>query len=557
MKRESDGRRQGGRVARALIGAALLCLSAAPTALGSNSVYWTNYGATKLSFAGLDGSGGGDLATGTATVTMPFGTAIDAAAGRIYWANYGANKISFARLDGSGGGDVPTGSATVNQPAGVAVDPAAGRIYWANYAASKISFANLDGSGGGDLATGGATVLSPMGVAIDPAAGRIYWANYNGGKISFARLDGTGGGDVPTGSATVSGPMGVAVDPAAGRVYWATYIGGTISFANLNGTGGGDINTNGATVSHPEGVAIDPTSGRIYWGNYTGNKISYTRLDGTGGADLPTAGATTNGPTYPAILDAPSPAGAPAISGGSAVGSTLSCSQGSWAPDLLSQFLYRAPASFGHQWSLNGADIAGASQASILVSAPGDYRCRVTATNHAGSSSQTSDAHAVLAALTVSVSGSGKVTGVGISCPRDCTEAYAAGTAVTLSARAASGSRFSGWSGACSGTRPCRLTMSANRTVSARFKLLRPNTRIAKASIASAKRKASFRFKAVGKATRYQCALERGRKKARFKRCRSPKTYKHLNVGKYTFEVRAIGRAGTDRSPAKRAFRIT
>jgi hypothetical protein len=511
MKRESDGRRAG-RVASALIGAALLCLSAAPTASANNSVYWTNFGATKVSFAGLDGSGGGDLATTGATVTVPFGTTIDAAAGRIYWANQGGNKISFA---------------------------------------------GLDGSGGGDLATGGATVLGPMGVAVDPAAGRIYWANYIGDKISFARLDGSGGGDLATGSATVSGPMGVAVDPAAGRIYWPSVTADKISFANLNGTGGGDINANGATVADPEGVAVDPTSGRIYWGNYTGNKVSYARLDGTGGADLATPGATTAGPTYPAILDAPVATGAPAISGGSAVGSTLSCSQGSWAPDLLSQFLYRAPASFAHQWSLNGVDIAGANQGSILASAPGDYRCRATATNHAGSSSQTSDAHAVLAALTVSVSGSGKVSGVGISCPRDCTEGYAAGTAVTLSARAASGSRFAGWSGACSGTRPCRLTMSSNRTVSARFKLLRPNTRIAKASISSAKRRATFRFKAVGKATRFQCELKRGHKKAKFKRCRSPKTYKHLKTGKYTFEVRAIGRAGTDRSPAKRAFRIT
>src|SRR5262249_39822173 len=38
------------------------------------------------------------------------------AAGRIYWANNGGSKISFANLDGSGGGDIPTFTATVSQP---------------------------------------------------------------------------------------------------------------------------------------------------------------------------------------------------------------------------------------------------------------------------------------------------------------------------------------------------------------------------------------------------------------------------------------------------------
>jgi hypothetical protein len=35
--------------------------------------------------------------------------AFDPAAGRIYWANVVGNKISFANLNGSGGGDLATG----------------------------------------------------------------------------------------------------------------------------------------------------------------------------------------------------------------------------------------------------------------------------------------------------------------------------------------------------------------------------------------------------------------------------------------------------------------
>ena len=83
-------------------------------------------------------------------VAMPAASAADS----VYWSNTSGNKISFANLDGTGGGDLFTGVATVNNPQGVAFDPTAGRIYWANVVGNKVSFANLNGSGGGDLATG-------------------------------------------------------------------------------------------------------------------------------------------------------------------------------------------------------------------------------------------------------------------------------------------------------------------------------------------------------------------------------------------------------------------
>lgn len=369
---------------------------AAP-ALGADRVYWSNGAGAAISFASLDATTAGDLATTGATTSFPAGVAVDFAAGRIYWANHNANKISFASLDGSGGGDLNTAGATVDHPFGVAVDPAAGRIYWANQiSAGKISFANLDGSGGGDLNTTGATVSEPSGVAVDPGAGRIYWADLPANKISFANVDGSGGGDLATTGATVNGPAGVAVDPAAGRVYWANLFGNKISFANLSGSGGGDVSTLTATVNNPEGVAVDPAAGRIYWANASANNISFANLDGTGAGDLATLTATVNGPTFPVLLKRPSGTSVPTISGGTSAGSTLSCSRGSWASDLLPAFLYRAPQSIAYQWSLNGADIAGATASSYMASAPGSYACRVTAANLAGSSTQTSTTHTVL-----------------------------------------------------------------------------------------------------------------------------------------------------------------
>jgi len=76
-------------------------------------------------------------------------------------------------------------------------------------------------------------------------------------------------------------------------------------------------------------------------------------------------------------------------------------------------------------------------------------------------------------ALTVSLAGtgSGSVTSspAGIDCGIDCSDAYASGAEVTLSATPATGSTFSGWSGACSGTGSCVVTMSATRSVTATF----------------------------------------------------------------------------------------
>jgi low density lipoprotein receptor-related protein 5/6 len=388
------GLRRCRRALAALGTAALLAALLAPSALGADRVYWTNPSNRTISFANLDGSGGGgQLSTAGAAVDAPQGIAVDPAGGRIYWSDATENKISFARLEGSGGGgELAVGGASVDNPRGVAIDPAERRIYWANVGDDTISFASLDGSGGGQLSTAGATVANPQGVALDLAAGRIYWANSGNDTISFASLDGSGGGQLSTAGATPAGPLGVAIDPTAGRIIWSNFANDTISFADLDGSGGGgQISTAGATVVDPEGVAIDPTAGRIYWANVANDTISFANLDGSGGgAQLSTAGANPQSPAFLVLVRAPVGTGAPAVSGGGEIGQELTCDQGSWAPDLPGSFLYRSARSYAHQWRVDGSEIVGATEATYTPASPGDYSCRVTATNGAGSTAQTS-----------------------------------------------------------------------------------------------------------------------------------------------------------------------
>jgi hypothetical protein len=76
--------------------------------------------------------------------------------------------------------------------------------------------------------------------------------------------------------------------------------------------------------------------------------------------------------------------------------------------------------------------------------------------------------------LAVAESGHGTVTSApsGINCGSDCSEAYASGTMVTLTATPKNGSTFTGWSGGgCSGSnRTCVVSVRAATSVSATFK---------------------------------------------------------------------------------------
>jgi DNA-binding beta-propeller fold protein YncE len=375
-------------------------------------IHWTNYGDSTIRGAPLAGGGTVDTLYDSAQgVTDPVKMSIDPAAGRLYWTgNYGNGEIRRAPLAGGG---------TVNTLYG----PAQG-------------------------------VFAPTGMAIDPAAGRVYWSDSGYGTILGAPLAGGGAVDTLYGPAPggawgppVYGPTGVAIDPAAGRIYWANYADGTIRGAPV---AGGTVKTlygPGQGVIHPAAVAIDPTSptgpatidrspssgwlkwapewaeellsrffptrsppGRIYWPN-ADDTIRAAPLAGGGTVDTLYGSAQgVSSPSAIAVLRAPLGTVPPVVSwslmlpddlfgglgyGGSHSGpldQRLSCSRGMWAPDLLGSYLYRAPQSFAYQWRLNGTDIGGATAANYTPTTPGSYTCRVTATNRAGSATQTSAA---------------------------------------------------------------------------------------------------------------------------------------------------------------------
>src|ERR1700736_959695 len=75
--------------------------------------------------------------------------------------------------------------------------------------------------------------------------------------------------------------------------------------------------------------------------------------------------------------------------------------------------------------------------------------------------------------LTVQASGGGGGTvssnPAGINCGQACSASFSSGTKVTLTASPAANSFFAGWSGACSGTAACSVTLTQNTSVMANF----------------------------------------------------------------------------------------
>jgi len=115
-----------------------------------------------------------------------------------------------------------------------------------------------------------------------------------------------------------------------------------------------------------------------------------------------------------------------------------------------------------------GSDFVGWSGA-----CSGSGECAIIMTE-SKSVTATFDLEQHLLDVSVAGTGAGFVTSdpSGITCPGDCGELIEYGTAITLSALPDTGSVFTGWSGACSGTDDCSITMTETNSVSATFTIL-------------------------------------------------------------------------------------
>ncbi len=179
-------------------------------------------------------------------------------------------------------------------------------------------------------------------------------------------------------------------------------------------------------------------------------------------------------------------------------------------------------------WGDGQTTTTAAATASHTYTSPGTETVTLAVTDsdsplnagRTGSESIQVSVQAATQTLTVATTGngSGAVSSnpAGISCGSMCSHAYTTGTSVTLTATPASGSVFSGWSGACSGTGGCSVTMSQAQSVSATFTLqssapvcLVPKVKGKK--LAAAKRALTQAHCKAGKVTKKFSKVKKGR----------------------------------------------
>jgi hypothetical protein len=161
----------------------------------------------------------------------------------------------------------------------------------------------------------------------------------------------------------------------------------------------------------------------------------------------------------------------PATSNGPTVAVTgLSATDNAAVTGYLITESATVPAAAAEGWS-------AAPPASYIVAGAGDHTLYAFARDAAGNVSAPLSAQVNVAfTLTAQVAGTGSGTvhsaPVGISCAGGSTagcSASFASASVGLSAAPSAGSLFDGWSGGCSGTGSCLVTMSRDQTVTATF----------------------------------------------------------------------------------------
>ncbi len=163
--------------------------------------------------------------------------------------------------------------------------------------------------------------------------------------------------------------------------------------------------------------------------------------------------------------------------------------------------------------------------------------------------------------VSTSGTGTGSVTSEpgGISCRATCSARFDEAGDVTLTATPRDSTvTWDGCTGAAGDT--CRVeNLESDREIQATFTRM-SDAAITKATITRRKRKATFRFTGVGVTKGFQCRLigpgAKHHKKAAFSRCASPRIYRHLRPGRYTFEVRVVNPDGSHSTPATRHFKI-
>ena len=348
-----------------------------------------------------------------------------------------------------------------------------GRIFWTT---------SRDGSPGQfDLHSMFADGSSPQqltgsaGFTTEPAP------SPDGRVIAF--VDFGNGGDVK-----VMDPDGTGVTDLGVQGTYPTWSpdGSRLAFETDSG-----IRVFGVFGGHPVLIPLAPgsTSGRIDW-SPDGTKIAFAyRFPGHTDLDIAVAGADGRGnitPVTTSPVDDHDPAWSP-------TGDRIAFDRGPASGAITDGDLYVVNAdgtnevqlfdgdashvaSSGVDWSPDGNTILfsrndNGNSDLFTIPVAGGALTQLTTDGHRDELATWGQLASFDLSVAVAGSGSGTVTSDagGISCGATCGASFVDATTVTLTPSAGAGSTFTGWSGACTGTGPCVVSMLGDRDVTATF----------------------------------------------------------------------------------------
>jgi hypothetical protein len=311
----------------------------------------------------------------------------------------------------------------------------------------------------------GNVVSTPAGIACGGDCTETY--NYNTMVVLTATAS---TGSTFTGwSGACTGTTPCMVTMTAARSVTATFTLQQFALTvTTSGTGSGTV------TSSPAGVACPGDCSQSY--NY-GTMVTLTAAAATGSTFAGWGGACTGTGACTVTIDAARSVSASftlnsytltVATNGTGMGSVTSAPAGiNCGADCTESY------TFGTMVTLTAAAATGSTFIGWGGACSGTGACTVTI-DSAESVTATFDLQTFSLTAGRLGNGTGTITSApaGINCPGDCSETYSYGTMVTLTAAPATGSTFTGWSGACTGTGACVVTIDAVETVAATFTLM-------------------------------------------------------------------------------------
>jgi hypothetical protein len=318
----------------------------------------------------------------------------------------------------------------------------------------------IGGGGQGSVTSAPSGISCPSACATGYAAGTEVTLTAT--PIGTSTFTGwSGGGCSGTGTCTVTMDSDQDVT--------ANFTGSETLLVTVGGAGTGKV------TSSPTGISCPPTCSASYDG---GTPVTLTAAAGAGSTFAGWSGGTCSGttPTCNVTMDADKSVTATFVTNptltvtstvaSGAAGKVTSDTGGISCPSTCSHAyapgtvvtLTAVPGTNSTFTGWSGGGCSGTSTCTVTMNAD----TAVTATFAVAVHTLT---------LSTGGTGAGKLTSspAGISCPGTCSASFPATAKVTLTAVPDTGSTFAGWSGACTGTGACSVTMSADKAVTATF----------------------------------------------------------------------------------------